>query len=131
MVVATPADVEGPLPLVLLVDDQAAAAADAGVVEQEVDAVGILVPGDGIAEATNLDGIGDVGDVRGDALALAKPIGHTEPLCLLHRRGRDVAERDVAALRDQQPRQLATHSRAAAGDDRDPACKILHAPAPP
>src|SRR5690606_9880685 len=53
---AAPAHVEGALPLVGRVGDEAAAAGDARVVEQQVD-VGGLVPGEGlVAEARHLGG---------------------------------------------------------------------------
>ena len=51
---AAPADVEGPFPLLAGVGEQAAAAADAGVVEQQMDLVGGLLLGDFVAEAREL-----------------------------------------------------------------------------
>ena len=42
---AAPADVEGALPLLAGIGEQAAAAADAGIVEQQMDLVGRLLLG--------------------------------------------------------------------------------------
>ena len=47
---AAPADVEGALPRVAGVGEQAAAAADAGIVEQKMDPVGLVLLGQFVAE---------------------------------------------------------------------------------
>ncbi|MGY4428442.1 hypothetical protein ACVWWO_000919 [Bradyrhizobium sp. F1.13.1] len=61
-----------------------------------------------------------------DAQALRQLLDLAQPPGLGHRGFRDVAHRDIAALGDELPRKLASHSRAAAGDDGDLSCKILH-----
>ena len=52
---AAPADVEGTLPLLAGIGEQAAAAADAGIVEQQMDPVGRLLLGQLIAKAVLAD----------------------------------------------------------------------------
>src|ERR1700739_2876164 len=47
---AAPADVEGALPLLARIGEQAAAASDAGIVEQEMDLVGLLLLDELVAE---------------------------------------------------------------------------------
>ena len=124
---ATPADVERALPFVARIDEEAATATDAGIVEQEMDAIGLVLLGELVTEAHHLGFVGHIGDMRGDALALIEPGCLAEPLGLGHRATRHVTQRDAAALGRELPRQLATHARAAAGDDGNPARKILHA----
>jgi len=65
--------------------------------------------------------------VRGDAQALRQPRRLAELLRFCHRVRKDVAHRDAAAFGDQVANELSAHPRAAARDDCDPACKILHA----
>src|SRR6516165_885696 len=123
---AAPADIEGPLPFLTAVDDQAAATADTGIVEQQMDPVGGLTVGDLGAEALHLREVGHVGDMRRDAQALrqprrlAQPHGFRHPLCS------EIAHRDIARLGDQLAHQLPPHPRTAAGDNRDPTRELLH-----
>ena len=63
---ATPADVERRLPLGAVVGDEAATTADAGVVEQQVDVVGVVLGDHGVAERVQLCLVGDVGHERRD-----------------------------------------------------------------
>src|ERR1035437_9294975 len=121
-----PADVEGLFPLLPGVGEQAAAAADAGVVEQQMDLVGRLLLDDLIAEALELVLDRDVGDMGGDAQALRQFLDLAKPLGLRHRISGDIAHRDIAALGDQLTRELAPHARAAPGDNGDLSGKILH-----
>ncbi|MGY4217385.1 hypothetical protein ACVMFB_003884 [Bradyrhizobium sp. USDA 4522] len=123
---AAPADVEGALPLLARVGEQAAAATDAGVVEQQVDLVGRLLLDQLIAEAFVVILDRDVGNVGRDAQALRQLLDLAEPLGLGHRLGRDVAHRDIAALGNELPCQLAPHARAATGDDGNLSGEILH-----
>src|SRR5438105_7015215 len=51
---AAPADVEGALPFLAAVRKHAAAAADPGIVEQEMDLVGVVMPRDVVAEPRDL-----------------------------------------------------------------------------
>src|ERR1700716_4587389 len=64
--------------------------------------------------------------MRGDAQPLRQLFHLAKPFCFGHRVRRHVAHRDIAALGDQLPRQLAAHARAAPGDDSDLSGKILH-----
>ena len=109
-----------------VVHDHAAAAADAGIVEQQMDLVGVLLAGNLACEAIHLLFVRDVGHVRGDPKALRQALDLAQPLGLGHRRRRDVAHGDVAALGDQLAGEFAAHARAAAGDDGNPPCDILH-----
>ena len=99
-----PADVEGLLPLAPVAGDETAAAADAGVVEQQVDPVGVHVPGDLALEAVHLDLVGDVGDVGGDARPLGAPSASAQAHRLDHVLLRHVAHGHVAAFGDQLAR---------------------------
>ena len=81
---AAPADVEGPFPFLAAVGDHAAAAADAGVVEQQMDLVGVLLVGDLVAKPLHLGLVGDIGDVRGDAQALRQPRCFAQPFGFRH-----------------------------------------------
>ncbi|MGY4488546.1 hypothetical protein ACVWWR_007737 [Bradyrhizobium sp. LM3.2] len=67
---AAPADVEGALPLLARVGEQAAAATDAGVVEQEMDPIGLLLLGELVAKSLQMILDRDVGDMGRDAQAL-------------------------------------------------------------
>ena len=123
---AAPAHVERPLPLLAAVGDHAAAAANSGVVEQQVDLVGVVAVCDLIAKSLYLRRVGHVGDMVGDAQALRQSRRFAETLRFRHRRRRDVAHRDVAGLRDQLADEFPPHPRAAAGDDRGPPSEFLH-----
>jgi hypothetical protein len=123
---AAPADVERFLPLLARVGEQAAAAADAGIVEQQVDLVGFLLLRDFVAEAQQLVLNGYIGDMRGDAQALRQPFHLAKPLGFRHGAFGDVAHRHIAALGDQLAREFAAHARAAPGDDGDFSGKIFH-----
>src|SRR6202012_5016351 len=67
---AAPVDVEGALPLFPAAGDKAAAAGDAGVVEQQMDLVCRMLLGDLAAEALEIILDRDIGDMGGDAQAL-------------------------------------------------------------
>src|SRR5438874_2161277 len=67
---ATPADVEGSFPLLAGVGEQTAAAADASIIEQQVDLVGGLPLGDLVAEARQLIIYRDIGETGRSAQAL-------------------------------------------------------------
>jgi hypothetical protein len=123
---AAPADVEGFFPLLTGVGEQAAATADTGVVEQQMDPVGGLLLDQFIAEAQQLVLHGNVGDVGGDAQALRQLFHLAQPLGFRHRARRYIAHRDIAALGDQLAREFAAHARAAPGDDSDLSGKIFH-----
>ena len=96
-----PANIKSLFPLLARVGKQAAAATDAGIVEQEMDLVGRLLLGQFIAKTYELVLDRDIGDMGGDAQALRQLFDFAQPLGLRHRLGRYVAHRDVAALGDQ------------------------------
>jgi len=74
VIYATPADVECPFPLVAAVGDHAAAATDAGVVEQQMNLVRAVALCDLVAKSLHLRGVGHVGKVSGDAGPAAVPL---------------------------------------------------------
>ncbi len=121
-----PADVEGPLPLFARIIDETAAPGDAGVVEQQVDLVGVQLLGDLALKPLHLGLVRHVGDVRGDARALGLAVGLAQPRGFRHGGCGHIAHGHVTALGYQLASQFAAHARAAAGDDRDLAGKVLH-----
>jgi hypothetical protein len=112
------------------VRDHAAAAADPGIVEQQMDLVGVVAVGELIAKPLHLRLVGDIGDMRRDTQPLRQPRRLAEPPRFCHSRRRDIAHRDIASLGDELADELPPHARAAAGHHRDPAREILHV-APP
>jgi hypothetical protein len=93
---AAPADVEGPFPFFAAVRDHAAAAADPGVVEEQMDLVGAVALCDFVPKPLHLRRVGHVGYMRGDAQSLRQSRRLAQPLRFGHSRRRDVAHRDVA-----------------------------------
>jgi hypothetical protein len=126
-----PTDVEGLFPLLGAVGDHAAAAADAGVVEQQVDFVCVVASGDLVAKPLHLRGVGNIGDVGGHAQALRHSRRFAQKLRFRQPRCRNVAHRDTASFGDQLANQFPSHPRAAAGNDRDLPREILHMPSLP
>ena len=63
--------------------------------------VGLVLAGNGIAEAQDLRFVGDVGDMLGDARALGRAIAVAELARFGHGLGGDVAHGDVAAFGDE------------------------------
>jgi hypothetical protein len=118
---AAPAHAERLLPQRAIAGDEAAAATDAGVVEQQVDVIDLARHRRG--KRRDLRFVRDVGDERDDlrAVRLAELPGH------FHRRGRDVAHCDVTAFGRQLTRQLPSHARPATSDDRRLALEVFHA----
>src|SRR5262249_53249893 len=123
---AVPAHVEGALPLGAVALAEAAAAADAGVVEEQVDVLGRVLLDAGVAERHHLTLVRHAADVSGHASAPAGA-GLGRLFRLRHVPGRSVADRDSTALGDELPGELASHTRAAAGYDGQLAPEVLHA----
>ena len=121
-----PADVERALPFVAAIGNHAAAAADTGVVEQQVDLVDLVTVGNLIAKPLDLRPVGDIGDVRRDAQPLRQSRRLAEPLRFRQAGRRDIAHCDIAGFRHQLADQLAAHSAAAAGDYRGPPSEFGH-----
>ena len=122
---AVPADVERAFPFLAAVLDEAAATADARVVEKQVDVLGLeriadVVPegGDLVLECHVAKGARDPGALPRLLTRQLDSLGEV----LLD----DVAGRHVATLGDELPHQRAAHAGAAAGHDRDLAAEILH-----
>jgi hypothetical protein len=65
---AAPADVERAFPFVAAIGNHAAAAADTGVVEQQVDLVGLVTVGNLVAKPLDLRPVSDIGDVRRESM---------------------------------------------------------------
>src|SRR5437660_6359365 len=123
---AAPADVERALPFVAAIGNHAAAAADTGVVEQQVDLVGLVAVGNLVAKPLDLRPVGDIGDVRRDAQPLRQSRRVAEPLRFRQAGRRDIAHCDIAGFRHQLADQLAAHSAAATGGYRDPPSEFGH-----
>ena len=122
---ATPIDAEGPVPIGAVVDDEAAATPDAGVVEQEVDVLGSELGRDRLAEGDQCRLVGDVGhkshhpDTR---RGLAQ--GQRPGLC--HVGGGQVTGGDVTSFAGELAHQFSADARTAAGDHGDPPLESLH-----
>ena len=122
---AEPADVERALPLVAFAAHEAGAAADAGVVEQQVDVVGVVFGLHRVAELGHLVFVRHVAVVDADDAPLrgnlfAQPLRFGEVVV------EHVAGGDVAAFGDQLPAERPPHARSAAGDHRQFAAEVLH-----
>ena len=122
---AEPADVEGALPLLAVAVHEAGAAADAGVVEQQIDVVRIVGALHGVAELLHGVLVRHVAVVGGDdaalrRLLLAQALGFRQVVV------QHVAGGHVAALRHQLPAQRPAHARAAARYHGQLAAEILH-----
>ena len=113
---AAPAHGEDLVPLLAGVDDEAAAAADPGVVEQQVEVIGgvglLDVARNAISCSSSATSATNAGHDRpsGASPRTGRRLGHV--------RRRHVADRDVAALGGELPGQLPTHPRAATRDHR-------------
>src|SRR5204862_560619 len=79
-----PADVEGALPFLAAMRKHAAAAADPGIVEQEMDLVGVVMPPDVVAEPRDLRLVRYIGEICRDPQPLRHAGGLAEPLRLGH-----------------------------------------------
>src|SRR6202043_3988947 len=123
---AAPADVEHALPFVAAVGNHAAAAADTGVVEQQMDLVGLVTVGNLVAKPLDLRPVGDIDDVCRDAQSLRQSRRLTQPLRFRQAARRDVAHRDIAGFRGQLADELAAHAAATAGDYGGPPGEFGH-----
>ena len=127
---APPVDRECSLPLLPAVGHEAAASADAGVAEHQVDMIGGVALEQLVAKAQHLRLVGDVADVAADPGR--RPRRPSPPARGLRDRvGVPVAGRDRASLRRQLADQLAAHARAAAGHHRELPRERVHSPTPP
>ena len=86
--------------------------------------------GDLVSKSLDLRRVGHIGEMRRDAQALRQPRGLAKLPGFRHSLFGDVAHRDIAGLRGQLADELAPHSRAAAGDDRDLPREFLHVSPP-
>ena len=127
---AAPADLERAVPLLAAGEDEAAAAADAGVVEHEVHVVGVVLGDHLVAEALHVGLDADVAAVGGDARAGGRVLPRL-PSGLLEVVEVDVAGGHRAALGRQLDHQLAPHPGAATRDDRQLVLERLHRLPPP
>ena len=114
---AAPDDIEGPFPRRPLGLEHGATTGDAGVVEQQMDVVGVEAVDDGVTERLEICFLRHVGHV-GEYPHVGCLLGdHRRGLG--HRVGGEVAEGDVAAAGRKLSHELAAHAGAAAGDDRN------------
>jgi hypothetical protein len=115
---APPVDGEHTLPLVAVIFDETAAAADAGVIEDQVDVVADVLFEHLIAKPQDLRLVGHIAGMAGDqhARRRIRPCHHRG---LLDRLRVEVAGRDRATLRGELADELPAHARRAAGDHRE------------
>ena len=123
---AAPADVERAFPFVAAIGDHAATAADTGVVEQQVDFVGLVTVGNLVPKPLDLRPVANIGDVRRDAQPLRQSRRLAQPLRFRQAGRRNVAHCDIAGFCHQLADQLAAHSAAATGDNRGPPSEFGH-----
>src|SRR5215831_2292123 len=116
---------------VAAVGNHAAAAADTGVVEQQVDLVDLVAVGHLVAKPLDLRPVGNIGDVRRDPEPLRQSRRLAQRLRFRQAGRRDVAHCDIAGFRHQLADQLAAHPAAAAGDYRGPPREFGHVCVPP
>jgi hypothetical protein len=116
------------VPLVPAASHEAPAARDPGVVEQQVDVIGLVCLGHGIAERQHLGLLGDIGHEGAHARAVGRILEAERP-GLLHVLLGDIADRHVAAQARQLTRQLAPHACPAARDHGQPSIESIHVPA--
>ena len=122
---ALPVDGEGALPLLAGVLDEAEAAEDAGVGEDQVDVIAGVLLEQFVAEPLDLCLLGDVADMAGDLDAGrgGRPrggCGHRDGVRV------QVAGGDRAALRGELADQLTADPRAPAGYHRELAGERVH-----
>ena len=79
MIDAAPADVERAIPFVAAIGNHAATAADTGVVEQQVDLIGLVTVANLVAKPLDLCPVGNIGDVRRDTQPSRQSRHLTEP----------------------------------------------------
>jgi hypothetical protein len=115
---APPVDGERALPLLPSVADEAAAAADAGVAEDQVDVIAGVPRQQLIAEPQDLRLVGHVAGMAGDPDA-GRGARPRRGRSLRDGAGVQVACRDRAALRRQLADKLAAHAGATAGHHRE------------
>jgi len=92
------------------VGDHAAAAADTGIVEEEMDLIGAETLGDLVAKSLDLRLVGHIGEMRRDTQALRQPRRFAQPPGFRHPLFGDVANRDIAGLGGQLADELSPHS---------------------
>src|SRR5690606_39198849 len=120
-----PADPEGAFPLRPVVGDEAAATADAGVVEHEVDVVGGVAVDHLVAERDDLFLHRDVAEVVGHASATG---GHVvgQRVRVLGGINVQIAERDRTAFTRELHDELAPHAAPAPGHHGQLPLERLH-----
>ena len=122
---AVPAHRERRVPLRAIFGDEAAATADASIVEQQVDVVGVMLVRHVVAEAQPLRLVRHVGDERRHERAGRCTLDR-DGLRLFERVFRHVTRGDVATLCRELAHQLPPHPRAAARHDGAPAHEVAH-----
>src|SRR6516225_3219963 len=123
---AAPADVERLFPLLAAMREHAAATANTGIVEEKMELIGAVPLGDLVAKSRYLRRVGHVGGVHGYPQSLRQPRCLAQPPGFHHAFFDDIAHRDIAGLSGQLADELSPHSRAAAGNDCDPAREFFH-----
>src|SRR5271166_5833964 len=114
-----PADSEGFVPLRAIVEQQATAASDARVVEEQMNVIRIVGARDVVAERMDLRLVGYIREERRDTSA-ARSLCLAKRLRLCHRLLRHVTHRNVSAFRAELSCELSSHSRSAPCDNSNP-----------
>ena len=115
---AEPDHIESPLPLAAITGHKTATAADAGVIEEQIDVLCLMLDHHLLAKGDQIGLFANVGHTGGDPRA-GRRTGQAQLAGLRHRVGRQVADRDMHALCAELSGQRASNTGAAAGDDCD------------
>jgi hypothetical protein len=121
---------ERALPVLPAVVDEAAAAADAGVAEDQVDVIAGMLGQQLVAEPQHLRLLGNVAGMAADPDG-GRGAHPRQGRGLRHGIRVQVAGRDRASLCRQLADELTAHAGAAAGHHRELARERIHRPAPP
>jgi hypothetical protein len=121
-----PANAECSIPLFAAAFHQAPAAGNAGVVDQQVNASGVVLGRDFVPEAEDLRFIGHVHQMRRDARSKRPRLELAESLRLGHAIHGQIANCNVAAFAGELPGEFAPYPAASAGHNCNPAGQVLH-----
>src|SRR5271167_4276506 len=121
-----PADAEGLVPVCAIAVDEASAAANPGIVEQQMDMIRVEIARYGVGKCQHLILDRHIGHECRYPHPLPR-LGQAKPLGFGHPFGKHIADGNVAAHGHELKRQLAPHARAATGDDGNLPFETLHA----
>ena len=122
----SPADGEAAVPRLPRVGEQAASTAQTGVVEQQVDMVGVVRREHLVAKDHDRRLVADVADVARYADVRCRCGRARQRDGLGHVVDREITDRDVTALGGELHGEFATHPVAAPGDHGDLSSEVFH-----